>query len=77
MNYGDALIVLDNTNLQRLTSSGRADEHGDGWIVGLEGSPMVSNCVQHVVVGDSVLAGCRLDVHNSSLERLPHAVNIC
>ena len=38
---------------------------------------MVSNCVQHVVVGDSVLAGCRLDVHNSSLERLPHAVNIC
>jgi hypothetical protein len=37
-----AVVVRDDTDLERLTSSGRTDEHRDLGIVGLEGSPMMS-----------------------------------
>ena len=40
---GDALSVFDHTNLQRFASSRRPNEHRDRWIVGLEGSPVMSN----------------------------------
>jgi hypothetical protein len=56
-------IIVDYANFEGLARSGRADEHRDLRIVGLEGSPVVSNCMQHVIVSDAVLAGCRLDVH--------------
>jgi len=77
MNHSDPRIVLDHAHLHRFTGSGRADEHGDGWIVGLEGSPVVSNSVNHVFVVDAVLAGCRLNVHLDSLRRTAQIVNIC
>ena len=35
----------------------------DVGIVGLETSPVMSECMQHVVIGDTVLAGAGLDVH--------------
>jgi hypothetical protein len=38
---------------------------------------VVSNCMQHVIVGDAVLAGCRLDVHRHSLRRGELIVNTC
>jgi catechol 2,3-dioxygenase-like lactoylglutathione lyase family enzyme len=33
------------------------------WMVGLECSPVMSYCMQHVVIRDTVPAGARLDVH--------------
>jgi hypothetical protein len=52
-----AVVVLDDADLERLTSPGRTDEHRDLSIVGFEGSPVVSKGVEHVVIGDAVLAG--------------------
>ena len=34
----DAVGIIDNTNLQRLTGRVRSDEHRDGGIIGLEAS---------------------------------------
>jgi hypothetical protein len=63
----NAIGVVDDAHLQRFTVGGWTDEHGDVGIVGLEASPVVSKCVEHVVVGDTVLAGARLDVHSVRL----------
>ncbi len=76
MDDRNAVGVIDNTNLQRLTDRGRSDEHRDVGIVGLEASPVVSQCVEHVVIGDTVLAGARLDVHSVRLRIGPRLVNI-
>jgi hypothetical protein len=46
-------------------------------IVGLEAAQVVSQCVEHVVIGDTVLAGARLDVHPVRLRIGPRIVNIC
>jgi hypothetical protein len=54
---GHTLVVLDDTNLQRFAVAGRPDEHRDRRVVGLKGSPVMSNCVDHVVVVDIVLSG--------------------
>jgi hypothetical protein len=77
MNDRNAIGIVDNTNLQRLTVRRWSDEHRDVGIVGLEASPMVSQGVEHVVIGDTVLAGARLDVHPSRLPIGPPVVNIC
>jgi hypothetical protein len=77
VNDRDAVGVIDDTNLQRLTVRGRSDEHRDVGIVGLEASPVVSQCMEHVVVGDTVLACARLDVHSVRLRIGPPVVNIC
>jgi hypothetical protein len=69
--------VIDDTDLQWLAVGGRSDEHRDIGIVGLEASPVVSECVEHVVVGDTVLAGARLAVHHVRLRIGPLIVNIC
>jgi hypothetical protein len=69
--------VIDDTNFQRLTVRGRSDEHRDVGIVGLEASPVVSQCMEHVVIGDTVLAGARLDVHPVRLRIELRIVNIC
>jgi len=73
----DVTSVIDDTDLQRLAVLGRSDEHRDVGIIGLEASPVVSECVEHVAIGDTVLAGARLDVQVVKLgSRLP-IVNIC
>jgi hypothetical protein len=77
MDDRDAIGIVDNTNLQRLTVRGRSDEHRDVGIVGFEASPVVSQCMKHVVIGDTVLAGARLDVHPVRLRIGQHTVNIC
>jgi hypothetical protein len=77
MDDRNAVGVIDDTNLQRLTVRGRSDEHRDVGIVGLEASPVVSQCMEHVVIGDTVLAGARLDVHPVRLRIGLRIVNIC
>jgi len=72
-----AIGIIDNANLQRLTVRRRSDEHRDGGIIRLEASPVVSECVEHVVIGDTVLAGARLDVHLVRLRTGLEIVNIC
>jgi len=73
----DAIGIVDDTDLQRLTVRRWSDEHRDVSIVGLEASPVVSQCVEHVVIGDTVLAGARLDVHSVRLRIGLTTVNIC
>jgi hypothetical protein len=53
MDDPNAIGVIDDTHFQRLTVGGRSDEHRDVGIVGLESSPVVSECVEHVVIGDT------------------------
>ncbi len=77
MDDRNAIHIIDNTNLQRLPVRGRSNEHRDVGIVGLESSPVVSQCMEHVVIGDTVLAGARLDVHSVRLRVGLHIVNIC
>ena len=76
MDDRDTVGIIDNTNLQRLTVRGRSDEHRDVGIIGLEASPVVSKCMEHVVFGDTVLAGARLDVHSIRLRIGRRIVNI-
>jgi hypothetical protein len=45
--------------------------------VGLECSPVVSKCVEHVVVSDTVLGGARLDVNPPRPRRPGRIVDIC
>jgi len=59
----NAIGIVDDADLQRFTGRGRSDEHRDVGIVGRKASPVVSQCVEHVVIRDTVLAGARLDVH--------------
>ena len=77
MDDRDAVGIVDDTNFERLTVRGWSDEHRDVWIVRLESSPVVSECVEHVVIGDTVLAGARLDVHCVRLRIGLRIVNIC
>lgn len=77
MDDRDTIGVVDDTDLQWLAVGGRSDEHRDVGIVGLEASPVVSECVKHVVVGDTVLSCARLDVHYGRLRIEPPSVNIC
>ncbi len=44
-------------------------------IVGLEGPPVVANCMHHVIVGNTVLACTRLDVHKQIVNAEPSNVN--
>lgn len=77
MNDRNAIGIVDNTNLQRLTVRRWSDEHRDVGIAGLEASPVVSQGVEHVVIGDTVLAGARLDVRSVRLRTGLASVNIC
>ena len=54
---GHALVVFDDANLQRFTGTGRPDEHRDRLVVGVKCSPVMSNCVEHVIVVDAMLSG--------------------
>ena len=59
---------MPSSSVTTPTSSGVPERdgpmnHRHVGVVGLEGSPMMSQGVEHVVVGDTVLAGARLDVH--------------
>jgi hypothetical protein len=77
MDDRNAIGVIDNTDLQRLTLRGRSDEHRDVGIIGFEASPVVSQSMEHVVIGDTVLSGARLDVHFPRLRHAPTTVNMC
>ncbi len=77
MDDRDAIGVIDDADLQGLAVRGRSDEHRDVGIVGLEASPVVSECMEHVVIGDTVLASARLDVHPVRLRIGLRIVNIC
>jgi hypothetical protein len=77
MDDRDAIGIIDDADLQGLAVRGRSDEHRDVGIVGLEAAQVVSQCVEHVVIGDTVLAGARLDVHPVRLRIGPRIVNIC
>ena len=77
MDDRNAISVIDNADLQGLTACGWSDEHRDVGIVGLEASPVVSQCVEHVVVGGTVLAGARFDVHYVRLRIGRPIVNTC
>ena len=77
MDERNALVIIDDTNFQRLTVRGWSDEHRDGGIVSFEAAPVVSECVEHVVLGDAVLAGARLDVHIARLYARHRFVNTC
>jgi hypothetical protein len=74
---GDAICVIDDADLQGLAVRRRSDEHRDVGIVGLEASSVVSQCMEDVVVGDTVRAGARLDVHPVRLRIGRRIVNIC
>ena len=76
------MIATPSASSTTPTSSGSpladdADEHRHVGIVGLEASPVVSQRVEHVVIGDNVLAGARLDVHPVRLRIGLRVVNIC
>ncbi len=77
MDDRDAIGIIDNANFQRLPVRRRPDEHRDVGVIGFEASPVVSQCVEHVVIGDTVLAGARLDVHPVRLRIGPVVVNMC
>jgi hypothetical protein len=77
MDDRNTIGVVDNADLQRLTVRGRSDEHRDVGIIGVESSPVVSQRMEHVVIGDTVLAGARLDVHSVRLRIRLRIVNIC
>lgn len=77
MDDRNTIGVIDHTDLQRLAFGRRTDEHRDVGIIGLEASPVMSECMEHVVIGDTVLAGARLDVHDVTLRSEPSIVNIC
>jgi hypothetical protein len=64
MDDGGSLVIVNDTHLEWFGGRRRADVHRDGRIVGLERSPVVAYRVQHVDIGDTVLAGARLDVHH-------------
>ena len=76
MNDRDAISVIDDTDFQGLSIRGRSNEHRDVGIIGLEASPVVSECVEHVVIGNTVLASARLDVHQFRLRIEMAIVNI-
>ena len=71
MDDRNTISVVDHANLQGLAVGSRADEHRDVGVIGLEASPVVSQSMEHVVIGDTVLAGARLDVHSVRLCTTP------
>jgi len=77
MDHRCSILVGDDADLQRLRARRRTDEHRDRVVVGLEGLPVMSKGVEHVVVGDTVLAGARLDVHLGSVTTISTTVNTC
>ena len=77
MDDRNAVGIIYDTNLKRFTVRLRSDEHRDVGIIGLESSPVVSWCMEHVVIEDTVLAGARVDVPSAKLCTGLLIVNIC
>lgn len=77
MNDRNSICIVDDPDFKWLSVRGWSDEHRDVRIVGLESSPVVSKCVEHVAVGDTVLAGTRLDVHPPRIGTRTTSVNMC
>ena len=77
MNDRTSICIVDDPDFKWHSIRGWSDEYCDVRIVGLESSPVVSKCVEHVVIGDTVLASARLDVHPFTLGTRMTVVNIC
>ena len=67
MDHCDAIIIGDHTDFERCSGPGGTDEHRHGGVVGLESAPVMSYCVEHVVIRDIVLSSGGLDVHYDTL----------
>ena len=76
MNNRNSICIVDDPDFKWHSIRGWSDEYCDVRIVGLESSPVVSKCVEHVVIGDTVLAGARLNVHLLRIWTRSTAVNI-
>jgi hypothetical protein len=76
VNDRNTIGIIDDADLQRCSVRRRSNEHRHVRIIGLEPSPVVSECMEHVVIGDTVLAGARLDVHLFRLRIQMACVNI-
>ena len=77
MDHRSAVIVGDDADFQRDGARRRTDEHRHSVVIGLERLPVMSKGVKHVVVGDTVLASARLDVHFSRVATNEWTVNTC
>lgn len=77
MDHRDAIIIGDHTDFERCPGPGWADEHRHGGVVGLESSPVMSYCVEHVLIRDIVLPSGALDVHHDMLGPNNRGVNRC
>lgn len=77
MDHCHTVVVVHDTDLERVSRPGWSNEHRDRRVVGLEGSPVVSECVGHVVVVDVVPACAWLNVHTPSLRNDLDNVNTC
>ena len=77
MDDGDPIVIVEHSDFEWLGVGRRTDEHSDVCVVGIERSPVVSECMRHVVVGDTVLAGARLNVQWVGLRIFGENVNIC
>ena len=69
------IVFADHSDFEQFGMTRRPNEHRDVGVICLEGSPVVSHCMQHVVIGDTVLAGARLDVHRFRLRTKTAVVN--
>ncbi len=63
MNDRFTLIIADDPNLKRLRRPRRADIDHHVWIIRIVGPPVVSNCMQHVIIEDTVFSSTSFDVH--------------
>src|SRR4051812_27346123 len=73
-----SLLIVDDADLERFRTAGWSDVHRDVRVIGLERLPVVAECVEHVVVADTVLAGARLDVdHFGTVPTTLRFVNTC
>ena len=77
VNDRNTVSVIDDADLQGFSVRRRSNEHRHVRIIGFEASPVVSECMEHVVIGDTVLAGARLDVHPFRLRIETTIVNMC
>ena len=76
VNDRNTVSVIDDADLQGFSVRRRSNEHRHVRIISFEASPVVSECMEHVVVGDTVLAGARLDVHMARIRSTMAVVNI-
>jgi len=76
MYHSDSGVVGDHSSLQWTSVEVRTDEERDRRIIRVEGSQVMSQHMQHVLIDGTVLVGARLNVHLRTLRPTPACVNI-